>query len=336
MVIGMLSVSSYLGLYLFLCCHSSHVLVTALSSTTTTTTSLDISKIRAISFDVTGTLLATKEPVIKSYHDAAIWAQLSNLPTQNDFKSGFGPAFRERCLESPCFGGVEGISGREWWMATVRRVLDFALKNSENINTNTNDECYYTEQEFQRYFRRVYQHFGSPAGYMVLEDAASLLSTIDTSAAASASSKKKILGITSNTPIRHMESILPMLDNLHDKFSWFTCSQEVGHEKPAGEIFDDAYQKAKFWLDDPDLKKDEILHIGDSYTCDYCGAKAYGFQALLLDRSDHPSVTAYQDWLTAPDYEGKSLEDVERNTITSLEEVANILMLSNQKENLRI
>jgi REG-2-like HAD superfamily hydrolase len=319
----MLSVSSYLGLCLLLC-WSSHVLVTALSSTTTTTTmtSLDISKIRAISFDVTGTLLATKEPVIKSYHDAAIWARLPNLPTQNDFKSGFGLAFRERCLESPCFGGVEGISGREWWMATVRRVLDFALKSSENIN----NERHYTEQEFQRYFRRVYQHFGSPAGYMVLEDAESLLSTIETAAASS--SKELTLGITSNTPIRHMESILPMLDNLHDKFSWFTCSQEVGHEKPAGEIFDDAFQKAKFWLDDPDLKKDEILHIGDSYTCDYCGAKAYGFQALLLDRRDHPSVTAYQDWLKAPDYEGKSLEDVERNTITSLEEVASLLMLN--------
>ena len=331
----MLSVSSYLGLCLFLCWSSSShdVLVTALSSsttaTTTTTTSLDISKIRAISFDVTGTLLATKEPVIKSYHDAAIWAQLPILPTQNDFKSGFGAAFRERCIESPCFGGVEGISGREWWIVTVRRVLDFALlKNSEH-NTNNNDERrhYYTEQEFQRYFRRVYQHFGSPAGYMVLEDAASLLSTIEIAAASS--SKELVLGITSNTPIRHMESILPMLDNLHNKFSWFTCSQEVGHEKPAGEIFEDAYRQAKFWLDDPTLKKEEILHIGDSYTCDYCGAKAYGFQALLLDRSDHPSVTAYQDWLQAPNYEGKSLEDVERNTITSLEEVASLLMLSN-------
>ena len=293
---------------------------------------VDASKIRAISFDVTGTLLATKEPVVKSYHDAALWARLPNPPTQDELKAAFKIAFRERSIESPCFGGVEGISGREWWQTTIRRVL---------YHCKDGDENYYTEQEFQRYFRRVYQHFGSPSGYMVLEDAQSLLDSIHAAAAAaaaaatSANDEEKhdlLLGITSNTPIRHMESVLPMLDSFHDNFSWFSCSQEVGHEKPSQEIFEDALQKARFWLGDPNLSKDEILHIGDSHACDYCGAKAYGFQALLLDRSDHPSVTAYQDWLEAPDYEGKSLEDVEMNTITSLEEVAGILLLSNKQK----
>ena len=73
------------------------------------------------------------------------------------------------------------------------------------------------------------------------------------------------------------------------------------------------------------MQKKEILHIGDSYECDYCGARRYGFQALLLDRSDNPSVQKYQDWVSAPEYEGKSLEDVSANTITSLEEVAKFL-----------
>uniref|UniRef100_A0A7R9ZUG8 Haloacid dehalogenase-like hydrolase domain-containing protein 3 n=1 Tax=Pseudo-nitzschia arenysensis TaxID=697910 RepID=A0A7R9ZUG8_9STRA len=283
-------------------CHA----VNGLSSST-----IDASKIRAISFDVTGTLLATKEPVVKSYHDAAIWAQLSDPPSQEELKRGFKIGFKERSIASPCFGGVEGISGRDWWQETIRKVLEHCRE--EPIN--------YTEDEFQRYFRRVYQHFGSPAGYMVLEDAEKLLKTLN---------PDLCLGITSNTPIRHMESVLPMLDNFHDNFSWFTCSQEVGFEKPSKEIFDDAFEKAKFWLKDENLSKDAILHIGDSYTCDYCGAKAYGFQALMLDRSDHPSVTAYQDWLEAPDYKGKSLEDVENNTITNLEQVAEILQPSKQ------
>jgi len=30
---------------------------------------------------------------------------------------------------------------------------------------------YYTEREFERYFRRIYQHFGSIDGYEPLEDA---------------------------------------------------------------------------------------------------------------------------------------------------------------------
>ena len=34
--------------------------------------------------------------------------------------------------------------------------------------------------------------------------------------------------------------------------------------------------------------------------CDFCGARAAGFQALLLARSDNPKVRVYQDWLDAP------------------------------------
>lgn len=342
--------SSFISIGL-LCLFWSSALVAALSSsssrtpsttTTTTTAPTDYSKIRAISLDVTGTLLATREPVVQSYRDAATWARLPIVPTTQDFKVGFKVAFRERSIESPCFGGAEGISGREWWLETVRRVLDCALlehetrksNNSQTSNDNNNNnsellcEREYTQEEFQRYFRRVYQHFGSPAGYMVLDDAQSFLSSIEQQQLGrDGNNKKLVLGITSNTPIRHMESVLPMLDCLHDKFSWFTCSQEIGHEKPSPHIFRDALEKAKFWLDDPDLEPEAVLHIGDSYTNDYCGARAFGFRALLLDRSDHPSVTTYQDWLEAPDYPGKSDEDVQQHTITSLEEVAGLLRL---------
>jgi len=278
---------------------------------------LERNKIRAISFDVTGTLVATREPVIQSYHDALIWAGLPNPPSKSEMKDAFKIAFQERCIESPCFGGVEGISGRDWWKATVRRVLDHSYAVGKRQKS-----CY-TEADFDRYFRRVYQHFGSPKGYMVLEDAEALLSAFEVSS--SSSETDYLLGITSNTPTRHMESVLPMLNNLHDKFSWFVCSQDVGHEKPSNEIFEASYQQAKFWL--PDLQKDEVLHIGDSLACDYCGAKAYGFQALLLDRSDHPTVTAYQDWIKAPDYPGKSEDDVRQHTIQSLLEVAALLQL---------
>ena len=77
----------------------------------------------------------------------------------------------------------------------------------------------------------------------------------------------------------------------------------MGVEKPGKEIFDTAFEAAQFWS--PGIQRHEILHIGDSLESDYCGARAAGFQALLLDRSDNPRVTQYQDWLDAPDYPGK-------------------------------
>lgn len=73
---------------------------------------------------------------------------------------------------------------------------------------------------------------------------------------------------------------------------WFVCSQDVGVEKPGAGIFQKAFEQAQFWV--PGIKKEEILHIGDSLEADFCGARAFGFQALLLDRSDNPRVTVYQ------------------------------------------
>ena len=280
-------------------------------------------KIRAISFDVTGTLVTTREPVVKSYYDAAIWSRLPNPPSQDDLKAGFKVAFKERCIDSPCYGGVEGISGRDWWKETVRRVLDHAMSSNNNNSTGSSS---YSDDDFDRYFRRVYQHFGSPNGYRVLEDADEFVKSLVNTATDDDTEKTDfLLGITSNTPTRHMETVLPMLNNFHDNFQWFSCSQDVGAEKPAKHIFDDAFRQAKYWI--PDLARHEVLHIGDSLACDYCGAKAYGFQALLLDRSEQ-HIPQYQDCMDAPDYPGKSEDDISRHTIKNLLEVNDFLTSS--------
>ena len=194
------------------------------------------------------------------------------------------------------------MSGREWWRRTIRRVLALCGRSD------------YTDAEFERYFRRVYQHFGSPSGYEVLDDAHALLSW--------AASNDVLLGVTSNTPMRHAESVLPML-GLHDRFRWMACSQDVGAEKPDRALFDASFEQARFWL--PSLERSEVLHIGDSLACDYCGARRAGFQALLVDRSDNPKVTAFQDWIDAPDYPGKSEEDIRDGTVADLHAVVELL-----------
>jgi len=76
----------------------------------------------------------------------------------------------------------------------------------------------------------------------------------------------------------------------------------------------------------PGIQKNEILHIGDSLEADFCGARAYGFQAIHLDRSEsNIKVTKYQDWLEAPDYPGKSDEDMQKWTVKDLEVVRTIM-----------
>ena len=100
------------------------------------------------------------------------------------------------------------------------------------------------------------------------------------------------------------------------------------------------------------------MHIGDNFTTDFCGARAAGMQALylgryywwsthtqcilhdiimlflristFLDRSANERIGTYQEWLKAPDYEGKSQADIKAHTITSLRTVKEHLIAVNK------
>ena len=113
--------------------------------------------VRALSLDVTGTLLVPRRPIAESYADAAVWARLPDAPSAEELKLAFKQAYYEHNMESPCFGAVEGVPARRWWERTVRSALELCGRR-------------YTEREFQRYFRRVFQHFGSQEGYEVMAD----------------------------------------------------------------------------------------------------------------------------------------------------------------------
>ena len=68
--------------------------------------------IRAISLDVTGTLLVHKYPIMDTYAAAAVWARLPNPPTAEELKPAFKKAYYKHLTESPSFGHSKGMSGR--------------------------------------------------------------------------------------------------------------------------------------------------------------------------------------------------------------------------------
>lgn len=258
--------------------------------------------VRAISLDVTGTILAHRYPIFQTYAEAAAWAKIPGAPTAEALKPAFKKAYYKALTDWPCFGHSEGLSSRQWWVRTVKLAL-------------ANCGCQTTDVEFNRFFRRVYQHYGCLDGYIELPDAKPFCSW--------AEGRGLSLGVTTNTPGRTMDTVVPML-GFNDHFRWFTCSQEVGEEKPHQAIFDEAHRQADFWV--PGIRREEILHVGDSLEADFCGARAAGFQAIHLDRSESKvKVTKYQDWLEAPDYPGKSQDDIQRWTVKDLCTVQQIL-----------
>mmetsp|Transcript_9453 Transcript_9453/g.30867 ORF Transcript_9453/g.30867 Transcript_9453/m.30867 type:complete len:298 (-) Transcript_9453:223-1116(-) len=267
------------------------------------------STIRAVSFDVTGTLVVHRHGVSEAYANCAAQSRMTDPPTAEELKPAFKAAWREVCEEMPCFGFAEKRGGRNWWKHVVRRTLDLAGRTDvEGL-------------EFERFFRRVYQHYGSEEGYEVLPDVVECLEGLG--------AYNLSLGVTSNTATRTIETTLP-LTKLAPYFDWFVCSADVGFEKPHRRIFDDALRDARFWLDDPTLAPENMLHVGDNLVCDYMGAKAAGFQALYLDRVD--KTTNYQDWLVGPDYPGKSEDDIQKHTIRDLSEIIPVVLAGQQLE----
>ena len=56
-----------------------------------------------------------------------------------------------------------------------------------------------------------------------------------------------------------------------------TISTEVGAAKPDSQIFTAALQKHN-------CLAENVLHIGDSFKADYCGARSAGLNAIWLNR----------------------------------------------------
>jgi len=283
---------------------------------------LSAAAIKAVSFDVTGTLVVHKNAVAQTYAECAERARLRDAPTAEELKPAFRRAYREALRTQPYFGFAEDRGQREWWRHAVRLTLSYAGRELD-------------DEEFERYFRLVYQHYGSPDAYVALPEVRSCLQEL--------AARGLVLGVTSNTPTRTVETTLPML-GLAAYFSWFACSGELGAEKPERRMYDASLERARFWVRDAaarrlrpgddqetglregDLRPENVLHVGDNMAVDYCGARAAGFQALFLDRTAIGGTTNFQDWVVAPDYPGKCEADIEAHTINDLSAILDLLV----------
>jgi FMN phosphatase YigB (HAD superfamily) len=248
----------------------------------------DASKVRVISLDVTGTIVTHKLPVYETYANCAKWAELPPSISSDSLKEHFKSTYHEALLKYPAFGHRVNMSDKDFWKVFIWDLVEKA--NSQNPTIAAED--------FDRFFRRVYQHYGSPMAYELLPDAASFLEWTSTlrrsqvAAAASAPGNHVVpingrgsgalsLGVISNTPCRTVDTVLPMM-GIHTCFDWFACCRQVGAEKPSSKIFENALKQARHWI--PDLKHDQMLHIGDNFAADFCGARAAGLQALFLGK----------------------------------------------------
>jgi putative hydrolase of the HAD superfamily len=124
------------------------------------------------------------------------------------------------------------------------------------------------EPPSQTFFPELYDRFREPEAWQVFEDVVPMLNEL---AALGIN-----LGIVSNWDDR----LGPLLEHLklNKYFEAIIVSCDVGFTKPSPVIFEQAAKKLGV---PPGL----ILHVGDSLDTDVAGAKAAGFEAVLVDRA---------------------------------------------------
>jgi putative hydrolase of the HAD superfamily len=208
--------------------------------------------LKAIFFDVAGTLIFTRERIGLSY---ARLAQQYGLAADD---KAVGAAFRRAFNAAPglAFGpGHDALElrrlEREWWRRVV--VDTFATLGEF--------------RDFDGYFAALFDFLGDPANWKPDPEAVQVLERLK--------ERGHRLGVISNFDYR----VYGILDGLGlgRYFDSMTISSEAGWAKPAPQIFRAALERHA-------LEPREALHVGDSEDTDLAGAQTAGIAAVLIDR----------------------------------------------------
>lgn len=236
-----------------------------------------------------------KDSIAQVYYDAAVETDLrpryySIEGLHDSFKESFskfqGKSYQYGKNECPM------ISEREWWLNVVHE--SFNLSASKSLGRSFQ----YDRNEIHRCFRRIYQHYSTAAAFEVYNDTFAALEKL------SHSDMIKCMGVITNSPCHTIETAIPVL-GFQKYFKWYVSCMDVSEGKPQKYIFQRAYDEILHYHNG--IEKYEVLHIGNDIIEDYEGARSFGFQSLLLNRTNsHNSKNSI-------------------DSISSLHELANIL-----------
>lgn len=205
--------------------------------------------IRLLTWDVKDTLLRLRRPVGEEY---AAKAQAHGLEVEaTTLGQAFGQAYKAQNHRFPTYGLSRGLTSRQWWQDVVLQTFHLAgVRDAQAVATIA---------------AQLYEDFSRPCTWQVLEGAETTLRRCQ---------KRGLrLAVISNFDQR-LEDILVGL-GLREHFDFVLTSEAAGWPKPDPRIFHKALQLAH-------TEPAAAAHIGDSYRCDYQGARAVGMHSFLV------------------------------------------------------
>uniref|UniRef100_A0A8C6WB30 Haloacid dehalogenase-like hydrolase domain-containing protein 3 n=2 Tax=Nannospalax galili TaxID=1026970 RepID=A0A8C6WB30_NANGA len=206
-------------------------------------------KLRLLTWDVKDTLLKLRRSVGEEY---ATKAQIHGLVVEaTALEQAFRQAYRAQSHRFPNYGLSHGLTSRQWWIDLVLQTFHLAgIQDTQAV----------TPIAYQ-----LYDDLRSPCSWQVLEGAETTLK--------GCLKRGLRLAVISNFDSR-LEEILMGL-GLREYFDFVLTSEAMGCPKPDPRIFCEALRLAR-------VEPAVAAHIGDSYLCDYQGARAVGMHSFLV------------------------------------------------------
>jgi putative hydrolase of the HAD superfamily len=209
---------------------------------------------KVIFLDAAGTLFDVRGSVGEVYQRLAnsFGVTVDSEELNRAFSQSFASA-------SPmAFPGIELAKIRqlefEWWLAVSANAFQIA-------------GVFNQFSDFPNFFAELYAHFATAEPWFVYPDVFPALNRWRQQGIE--------LSVVSNFDSR-LYAVLKAL-NLAEYFRSVTISTEVGFAKPDSQIFTVALEKHN-------CLAENVLHIGDCFKADYCGAKTAGLKAVWLNR----------------------------------------------------
>ncbi|XP_054440893.1 haloacid dehalogenase-like hydrolase domain-containing protein 3 [Pteronotus mesoamericanus] len=206
-------------------------------------------QIRLLTWDVKDTLLRLHRSVGEEY---ASRAQAHGLEVEaTALEQAFRQVFKAHSHRFPNYGLSHGLTSRQWWQDVVLQTFHQAGVRDAQAVAPVADQ--------------LYKDLSSPCSWKVLEGAEATLRKCR---------KRGLrLAVVSNFDQR-LEGILVGL-SLREYFDFVLTSGATGWQKPDPHIFREALRLAH-------VEPEVAVHIGDSYHCDYKGARAVGMHSFLV------------------------------------------------------
>lgn len=210
---------------------------------------MSLNKIKLVTFDATNTLLKFRVP---PWHQYMVVARDYGFKgTEHEVRYRFKDSFKLMSHKYPNFG-KSNIDWSTWWTQVVRLTFEGQLPETADVDSIAN---------------RLIDEFRTPKVWSIADGANKLLYLL--------CSRGISVGVISNFDPR-LHDILQSM-GIANYFDFIITSYECGYSKPDGKIFKIALKRCA-----ARPTAIESLHIGDDLKKDYVGARAAGWNAILV------------------------------------------------------